>query len=184
MLFAGQYEVRLERKKRILLPKMFFKSLEKQSYKGFFLFPSLNGRNIEACGEAWLAYWSRKMDEQGSVLNKNEVILSNILDHMVPCEADKSGRILLPSDLVERYNLQTPLMLAGRGFRFQIWNKDEFITYRKAMQGRLNEIYNSCDQGIKPEEKKEETKKEDTKLKNAEVANPYSGQQKVRKRKS
>ncbi len=141
MLFAGQYEVKLERKKRILLPKIFLKSLEKQSFKGIFLFPSLDGKNIEACGEAWLAYWSRKMDEQGSLLNKNEILLSNILDHMVPSEADKSGRINLPLEWIKKYEMQTPLMLTGRGFRFQIWRKEDFISYRANMQTRLSEVY-------------------------------------------
>ncbi len=141
MLFAGQYEVKLERKKRILMPKIFLKSIEKQNFKGFFLFPSLQGSHIEACGEAWLAYWSRKMDEQGSILNKNEVLISNILDHVVACEVDKSGRIMLPSHFTENCELHQNFMITGRGFRFQIWKKDEFLAYRKHMQGRLKEVF-------------------------------------------
>ncbi len=141
MLFAGQYEVKLERRNRISLPKNFIKSLEKQTFKGLFFFPSLNGKCIEACGEAWLAYWSRKMDEQGSVLNKNEVLISNILDSMSPCEVDKAGRITLPMELAEGYEVLSPLMITGRGFRFQIWKKDEFLAYREQMKSRKNELF-------------------------------------------
>ncbi len=141
MLFAGQYEVKLERRKRISLPKFFIKSLEKQTFKGLFFFPSLNGKCIEACGEAWLAYWSRKMDEQGSILNKNEVLISNILDSMSPCEVDKAGRITLPMELAESYEVLSPLMITGRGFRFQIWKKDEFLAYREQMKSRKNELF-------------------------------------------
>lgn len=141
MLFAGQYEVKLERKKRILLPKMFLKSLEKQVFKGFFLFPSLQGNHIEACGEAWLAYWSRKMDEQGSILNKNEVLISNVLDHIIACEVDKSGRIILPAHFTEAYDIHQTLMVTGRGFRFQIWKKDEFLSYRNHMQSCFKDMY-------------------------------------------
>lgn len=138
MLFAGQYEAKIERRGKILLPKMFINALSKQHFKGVYIFPSLNGEYLEGCGEAWLAYWSRKMDEQDSLSGKKEILLSNIMDMMAPLEFDKSGRIMLPQELINHADLTSPLMIVGRGFRFQIWKRDQFFAHRNHMRAQYH----------------------------------------------
>ncbi len=64
---------------------------------------------------------------------------------MSPCEVDKAGRITLPMELAEGYEVLSPLMITGRGFRFQIWKKDEFLAYRKQMKSRKNELFMAVD---------------------------------------
>lgn len=152
MLFAGQYEAKIERRGKILLPKMFVNALSKQHFKGVYVFPSLSGEYLEGCGEAWLAYWSRKMDEQDSLSGKKEILLSNIMDMMAPLEFDKSGRIMLPQELINHADLTSPLMIVGRGFRFQIWKRDQFFAHRNHMRAqyhvlnRLNKVEHDAEQ--------------------------------------
>ncbi|MFV0431837.1 MAG: hypothetical protein ACK5MJ_06660 [Alphaproteobacteria bacterium] len=143
MLFAGQYETKLERRGRVQLPKTFIHSLAKQHFKGVYVFPSLNGNYLEGCGDAWLAYWSRKMDDKGSLLGKGEVLTSNVMDMMAALEVDKSARITLPTELISYVYLNTPLMIVGRGFRFQIWNKEKFLEHRAAMRTEFHLVQNS-----------------------------------------
>lgn len=167
MLFAGQYEAKIERRGKILLPKMFINALSKQHFKGVYVFPSLNGEYLEGCGEAWLAYWSRKMDEQDSLSGKKEILLSNVMDMMAPLEFDKSGRIMLPQELINQIGLNSPLMIVGRGFRFQIWNRDQFFAHRNHMRAqyhvinRLSEVEHEHDDPIlelKPQAEPKEAK--------------------------
>lgn len=134
MLFVGQYETKLEKKSKILLPKSFIQVIEAQNYQGAYVFPSLNGNYLEVVGEAWIAYWARKMENEEDQNSKDHAMTSMIFDHITPVSLEKKGRIALPEHFLSLYGLNSPLMLAGRGYRFLVWNKEAFVQNKFKMQ--------------------------------------------------
>lgn len=134
MLFVGQYEAKLEKKSKIFLPKSFTQVIAAQNYQGVYVFPSLNGSYLEVVGEAWIAYWARRMENEEDQNSKDHAMTSMIFDHITPAPLEKKGRITLPSHLASLYGLNSPLMLAGRGYRFLIWNKEAFVQNKFKMQ--------------------------------------------------
>lgn len=56
-----------------------------------------------------------------------------------PCPVDKQGRLVLPAEQCERYQLSGEVVLVGGGSRIEVWNRDEW----DSVCGREKDVFAS-----------------------------------------
>ena len=61
---------------------------------------------------------------------ENENLNSLIFSDARQLSFDVTGRIVIPSDLIEFAGINGSALFVGKGKTFQIWNKDEFEKYQ------------------------------------------------------
>ena len=122
--FLGTHQNRLDAKGRVSVPAPFraaLRSGDGEAAATVILRPS----HKFPCIEAWPA---PKFDALASSLGKlnqfsdaHEDLSAALYADAFPVEADKEGRILLPTELVEHAGLSNQVSFMGMGDTFQIW---------------------------------------------------------------
>lgn len=89
-----------------------------------------------ACLNALPAPIFEKIGEEAKLhapsLADYRTFMSHFYSQATSCTIDKQGRLLLPEQACAELDLQTDVLLAGVGDRFEIWNPTEWTAFRDA----------------------------------------------------
>ena len=123
--FLGTHQNRLDAKGRVSVPASFRAVLRTvEAGNSLILRPS----HKYACIEAWpapvFAALERQMREIDLFSETHDDLAVSIYADAYPLDADKEGRILLPTLLVSHANLTEGVVFMGMGRIFQIWDPE------------------------------------------------------------
>ncbi|MCH2109615.1 MAG: division/cell wall cluster transcriptional repressor MraZ [Polyangiaceae bacterium] len=125
-MFRGQFEQKIDAKGRISLPARFRQSAADGAPMRFVLAPAL----FDACLHLYpLAAWEE--------LEKKISALPSMDPHVVrfrrlyisaacDCEADKAGRLLIPTHLRNKAHLDKQALWAGMGDHLELWSSEDW----------------------------------------------------------
>ncbi len=130
MLFLGTIENKIDTKGRVSVPSDFRMTTKNSSFQGIILYHSFTHKCIEGCTMERMEQLSDATDNLDLFSEENENLNSLIFSDARQLSFDVTGRIVIPSDLIEFAGINGSALFVGKGKTFQIWNKNEFEKYQ------------------------------------------------------
>ena len=130
MLFLGTIENKLDQKGRISVPADFRMVVKNSIFQGIILFHSFTNKCIEGCSMERMEMLSDATDNLDLFSEENDNLNSLIFSDARQLSFDVTGRIVIPSDLLEFAGIKNSALFVGKGKTFQIWNPDEFNKFQ------------------------------------------------------
>jgi MraZ protein len=129
-LFLGEYEHALDERGRVTLPKKIRKELGRDEV--------VLSRGFDACifgydRESWEREATKQL-ESPVTDEKARAIRRYMFAGAEKVEADKLGRILLPTLLKEYAKIKRDVMVIGAGDHFEIWDTHAWKEYASALK--------------------------------------------------
>ena len=121
--FVGTYENKVDTKGRVSLPSA-FRDVLVASDSTFYVFRSPNINALEAGGKDLMDFINSSIEENAPMFSEEEHIYNYIIANTCVVSYDKTGRFVLPKELVEFANISDKAVFVGHRNRFQIWNPD------------------------------------------------------------
>ena len=123
-MFSGEYEHSIDTKGRIIMPLKFRESLGNV----FYVTKGLDHNLLVFSTEAWQNFYDKL--SKLPMADKNARGFSRLfLSGAVECEADKQGRVLLPSTLRNYAGITKNATIIGNGDKIEIWSTDTWNRY-------------------------------------------------------
>lgn len=139
-LFLGTIENKVDAKGRVSVPADFRMAVKNDDFQGVILFHSFTNKCIEGCTMSRMEQISEATDNLDLFSEQTESLSSLIFSDARQLSFDVTGRIVIPSDLLEFAGIDGNALFVGRGKTFQIWNADEFKKVQEKV--RANAVRN------------------------------------------
>ncbi len=128
-MFLSTFEKQLDAKRRIVVPAD-FRVLMVGPFDGVFSFPSISADCLEGGGQALFQHYQRLIGALDFGDPLREALETTVFGGMCRLGFDTAGRITLPEELCEQFNLTDWVAVVGLGDRFQIWDREAFRAHR------------------------------------------------------
>ncbi len=130
-LFLGTIENKIDTKGRVSVPADFRMAIKNDDFQGVILYHSFTNKCIEGCTMSRMEQLSDATDNLDLFSEENENLNSLIFSDARQLAFDITGRVIIPSDLLEFAGIKGNALFVGRGKTFQIWNADEFKKHQE-----------------------------------------------------
>lgn len=119
-MFMGEYNHTIDTKGRVIVPAKFREELGEE----FVLTLGLDGCLFVYSNEEWENFVNKLRELPG---NKEARQLQRyFMAGAITCEVDKQGRILIPSKLREKAELQKDVVFVGVVGKIEVWSKERW----------------------------------------------------------
>lgn len=141
--FYGQYQTTLDGKGRFALPAKL------RSVRGTAEEPLLDGdlvltKGLEGCLSLYPEFEWDEIQQRLSSLNFTQrdfrFFGRRFYSAATVVTPDKTGRILVPSHLIQEAGLRRDLLIIGVNRSVEIWNPDKFQSYLEQFAGSYEEV--------------------------------------------
>lgn len=126
----GTYECKVDAKGRLMMPAALKKQLAKELQEGFVVKRSV----FNSCLELWpMAEWEvmmKKLNGLNRFVKKNVEFIRRFTAGVKVVEADASGRLLIPKDLIVFASIDKDIVLTSGGNIIEIW---DLVAYETAV---------------------------------------------------
>lgn len=139
-LFLSSYENRLDTKGRISVPASFRSAVMGDAFAGVVLFRSFTHNCIEGVSMSRMEQMASATDKMGLFDSELDDLTAMLFADARQLAFDVTGRVVIPSDMLEHAGIQDTALFVGRGNSFQIWNPSEF---KKAQAQALQNLRNA-----------------------------------------
>lgn len=139
-LFLSSYENRLDTKGRISVPASFRAAVSDEKFAGVVLFRSFTHNCIEGVSMSRMEQMATATDKMGLFDNDLDNLTAMLFADARELAFDVTGRVIIPSDMLEHAGITDTALFVGRGNSFQIWNPSEF---KKAQAQALQNLRNT-----------------------------------------
>lgn len=138
-MFYGEYEHKLDRKGRIIIPARFREVFKENYVEKFYVTRGLDKCLFLFIEEEWK---TQERVFRSMPFTKTEARKFNRLYFSGACEVvcDKQGRILIPQYLKEYADIQKGVMVIGVSNRIEIWSKEKWKQYYKDTKDSFEDI--------------------------------------------
>ncbi|MBC8519914.1 MAG: division/cell wall cluster transcriptional repressor MraZ [Gammaproteobacteria bacterium] len=125
-MFRGNKTVSLDSKGRISIPSHYRTRLLEASGGTVIVAPSFRSSSLDLFP---LYEWEEKVENYIDTLDSKKQILLRraVIGRAQECEMDGSGRILLSQKLRDYAGLEKSAVLAGVGYKLELWNEVDWI---------------------------------------------------------
>ncbi|WP_040532951.1 MULTISPECIES: division/cell wall cluster transcriptional repressor MraZ [Leeuwenhoekiella] len=118
----GTYECKVDAKGRLMMPSALKKQLAKELQEGFVVKRSV----FNSCLELWpMSEWEvmmKKLNGLNRFVKKNVDFIRKFTAGVKLVEADASGRLLIPKDLIAFASITKDIVLTSGGNIIEIWD--------------------------------------------------------------
>lgn len=133
-IFYGNYEHSLDEKNRVLLPAKFRELLRKDKIDKLIITAALPSERClltfpESSYEDFVRSWLS--DDKGPRNAQTRQLERWFNSLAFPVQPDKSGRILIPQQLLSEKNISKDIFIVGNSNKIEIWDK---VAYEKEMR--------------------------------------------------
>tara|TARA_B100001167_G_scaffold190978_1_gene159494 strand:- start:2742 stop:3215 length:474 start_codon:yes stop_codon:yes gene_type:complete len=126
----GTYECKVDTKGRLMMPAALKKQLAKELQEGFVVKRSV----FNSCLELWpMSEWEvmmQKLNGLNRFVKKNVEFIRRFTAGVKMVEADASGRLLIPKDLITFAAISKDIVLTSGGNIIEIW---DLVAYETAV---------------------------------------------------
>lgn len=120
--FIGTFVNKIDAKGRISVPAPFRAALQAKKLSSVAVYPALTGPCIEGCGLDRIEAMVEAMPDKPIPGVDEDAIAHLIFASARELPFDGGGRIVLPSEFLEKAGLTDQGAFIGKGRTFQIWN--------------------------------------------------------------
>ena len=134
-MFMGEYCHNLDEKSRIVIPSNF-----RDELKNNFII----AKGLEKCLYIFSkSEWDKVVSKLESLpFTKKDVRIfkRSFFSGAANVELDKSGRIVISSNLKDYARIKRECVIIGAGDRIEIWDKDEWNTFMTTYEDKVSDI--------------------------------------------
>ena len=126
----GEFDCKVDAKGRIMFPVNLRKQLELAFEKGFVINRNLHQKCLVLYPISEWTRLNKKLSKLNRLIKANDVFVRKFTGGATACEADNTGRILLPKALTDYADIKTDIKVLGSNNVIEIWDKkmyDEFL---------------------------------------------------------
>ena len=124
--FTGTYECKVDAKGRLMVPTALKKQLAPVLQNGFVLKRSLFQNCLELYPMTEWEILMQKINKLNRFVKKNNDFIRKFTAGVKIVEADSSGRLLIPKDLLGFAAIDKEIVLASQVNIIEIWDKDKY----------------------------------------------------------
>ena len=135
-LFLGTIENKVDSKGRVSVPADFRNVLKGDDFQGVILFHSFTDKCIEGFTMSRMEQMADATDNLDLFGEENQNLNSLIFSDARQLSFDITGRIVIPSDLLEFAGIKDKALFVGMGKTFQIWNEDDFYKSQENVRNK------------------------------------------------
>ncbi len=140
-MFLSSHEKQLDAKRRLLVPQDFrAAALEPLDgvapFEGLYCFAAIDAQCLECGGAVFFATYRDVIHEYPKLSPTRKALEHRFYASMYRLGFDTAGRITLPENLCQAFNLTGDVLLTGLGDSFQVWQPAAYASYA-AEQDRL-----------------------------------------------
>ena len=139
MIFAGEFEHRIDPQGRISIPARFRSAFE----DGIVLSKAYDRCVIVYTPEEWEKV-AAQMADQPTNMAATRRLSRLTFSGAYPLQLDRSGRVLIPPQLRQYAGLGENIMLVGTGRFFEIWDRAAWQQESESMDAQAAEIAESA----------------------------------------
>jgi len=119
----GEYDCKMDAKGRIMFPVNLRKQLEAAFDQGFVINRNLHQKCLVLYPVAEWNKLNKKLSKLNRLIKANDVFVRKFTGGATACDADTTGRILLPKALTEYADIKTDIKVLGSNNVIEIWDK-------------------------------------------------------------
>jgi MraZ protein len=135
--FLSSYERRIDKKGRVLLPPSFRQQLARENYDGVHCYPAVGMSAIDAGGQILLDEIGRHLGRFESFTREHDFLSTAFFGDSHHITIDPEGRVVFPDALLSYAGITEDLVLAGQGYKFQIWEPEQYRAHQAEARQRL-----------------------------------------------
>lgn len=125
-LFLSSFTNKIDAKGRVAVPATFRGAVNGDAFPGVVLFRSFTGKCIEGMSMSRMERLADATDQMNVFDSKLDELTAMLFADARQLQFDVTGRIVIPSDLLEHANIKGDAVFVGRGKSFQIWEPSAF----------------------------------------------------------
>jgi MraZ protein len=126
----GEFDCKVDTKGRFMLPVNLKKQLETVFEAGFVINRNLHQKCLVLYPIAEWEKLNKKLGKLNRLIKTNDVFVRKFTGGATPCEADSTGRVLIPKSLNDYAEIKTDIKVLGSNNVIELWDKklyEEFL---------------------------------------------------------
>ena len=136
MAFRGHFEHSLDAKNRLSIPARF---------RAAFSTGTVLAKGIEPCVAVWTAESheanvERALGELNPMSGDYRRVARYLQGNSWDTELDASGRVILPSQLLEHTGIQKEVVVVGVGDHLEVWAKERWHEQQDSLDAEIGEV--------------------------------------------
>jgi MraZ protein len=128
-IFLSTYHNKLDKKGRVSVPSQFREIIKKENFDGIVVYPSVINNCIEGCCISRIEKISNSIDQLDPLSEERDAFASVILGSSVQLTFDSEGRVIIPKELLQTFDISENVVFIGKGQTFELWNPVYFDEY-------------------------------------------------------
>ena len=141
-MYFGNYEHSLDDKGRLLIPSKLREGLKADS--SLYILKGFEGC-LSVYNESEFLKLTKECESISFNKKNSRDYLRLVLSSVVELSIDKVGRIQLPSQTLNKFNIKKEVVIIGVGDHFEIWDLKKFNEYQSEANERFEEIAESLE---------------------------------------
>ena len=138
--FVAHYTNRFDAKGRISIPAPFRGVLARDGFDGLYVHPSLDAPALDCGGNALLKRIDALLDAMAPYSARHDMFATALLGTSEIMKPDSEGRISLSAASRKHLGLDNEAVFVGQGYKFQIWQPQNFAERLAAARLALREL--------------------------------------------
>lgn len=126
----GEFDCKVDAKGRFMFPVNLKKQLDAVFEKGFVINRNLHQKCLVLYPIGEWEKLNKKLSKLNRLIKANDVFVRKFTGGATGCEADSTGRILIPKALNDYADIKSDIKVLGSNNVIEIWNKklyEEFL---------------------------------------------------------
>lgn len=119
----GEFDCKVDAKGRFMFPVNLRKQLETAFENGFVINRNLHQKCLVLYPAAEWTKLNKKLSKLNRLIKANDVFVRKFTGGATACEADNTGRILLPKSLTDYAEIKADVKVLGSNNVIEIWDK-------------------------------------------------------------
>lgn len=144
----GEFECKVDVKGRFMFPIALKKQLGDAFEKGFVINRSLYQKCLSLYPMHEWEKQSRRLGKLNRLKKDVDIFIRRVTGGATFCEADTTGRVLLPKSLTEYADLKVDIKIACSGNLIEIWDKklyEEFLSQKVDYGDMADRVFDGID---------------------------------------
>lgn len=135
IMYFGKFEHSLDSKNRLLVPSKIKELLSRKVYimRGF-------DGCISIYDENGFETFVTKLNALSFTKTNERTFIRLLLSSVVEIQLDSVGRILIPTDIMNKFSLEKELVILGCNDHLEIWNKSKWKEFETSNNEKLEEV--------------------------------------------
>jgi len=139
----GTYECKVDVKGRLMFPSQLRAQIHSAAAEGFVIKRSIFMKCLELYPREEWQLESKRINTLNRFKKKNVDFIRKFMAGVKTAELDKTGRILIPKDLIKYGGIKSEIVLASVVNKIEIWDRAE---YEKAVDYDPDEFANLAEE--------------------------------------